>query len=138
MSEIKLFQGDCLKVMKKISGESVDCIITSPPYNKLGLRKGVETNAHHWKNANIKYNSYDDNMDEEEYENWQIDFLNECFRLIKADGSVFYNHKVRRFDGVAHFPEWIFKSKLKLYQMIIWDRGGQWILTIPICHQILN
>ena len=29
----KLFNGDCLEVMKKIPDKSVDLIITSPPYN---------------------------------------------------------------------------------------------------------
>jgi DNA modification methylase len=27
-----LYEGDCLEVMKKLKSESVDCVITSPPY----------------------------------------------------------------------------------------------------------
>ena len=30
---IKLYQGDCLEVMKTIPDSSIDCIITDPPYN---------------------------------------------------------------------------------------------------------
>lgn len=32
MSSVKLFQGDCLELMKDIPDGSVDCIITDPPY----------------------------------------------------------------------------------------------------------
>jgi len=31
MNEI-LYEGDCLEVMKTLKAESVDCVITSPPY----------------------------------------------------------------------------------------------------------
>lgn len=33
MSDIKLYQGDCLEVMKQIPDKSVDCVITDPPYS---------------------------------------------------------------------------------------------------------
>jgi len=33
VSDIKLYQGDCLEVMKQIPDGSVDAIITDPPYN---------------------------------------------------------------------------------------------------------
>lgn len=36
MSSIKIYQGDCLEVLKKLPKESVHCVITSPPY--WGLR----------------------------------------------------------------------------------------------------
>ena len=35
MISCKLYQGDCLEVMKNIPKNSVDCIITSPPYDDL-------------------------------------------------------------------------------------------------------
>lgn len=34
MSNIKLLKGDCLVHMKQIPDNSIDCIITSPPYWK--------------------------------------------------------------------------------------------------------
>ena len=34
-------RGDCLDLMKTLPNDSIDCIITSPPYNKKGLRGGV-------------------------------------------------------------------------------------------------
>ena len=32
----KIIQGDCLEVLRTLPSESVDCVITSPPYNKGG------------------------------------------------------------------------------------------------------
>ena len=38
-SNIQLYQGDCLDVMKEIPDGSVDLVFTSPPYN-LGVSSG--------------------------------------------------------------------------------------------------
>lgn len=32
MSDVKLMQGDCLELMSSIPDNSVDCVITDPPY----------------------------------------------------------------------------------------------------------
>ena len=41
---IDIKQGDCLELMKEIPNESIDCIITSPPYNKSFFSKQKKTN----------------------------------------------------------------------------------------------
>lgn len=33
----KIYNEDCLDTMKRMESCSIDCIITSPPYNKKGL-----------------------------------------------------------------------------------------------------
>lgn len=38
MSEVKLYQGDCLEVMKNISDKSVDLILTDPPYGTTACK----------------------------------------------------------------------------------------------------
>ena len=43
----ELFFGDCLNILKKIPNQSVDFILTAPPYN-LGLfMKNRQTNLNH-------------------------------------------------------------------------------------------
>jgi modification methylase len=111
-----IYNIDVLEGFKTLSDNSVDTIVTSPPYNKYGLSK--------FNHRKIKYNQYDDNMNESDYQKWQIDILNECHRVLKPNGSLFYNHKNRRVDCREHIPqEWITKSKLNLYQTIIWNRN---------------
>lgn len=118
----KLILGDCLEKLKDIEDNSVDCIVTSPPYNKGGTSNGKHDNHGIWT-KHIHYDTYDDNLSEEEYEDWQISIINECVRVLKPSGSLFYNHKVRRWGSQAHFPNWVFNTNGKFYQMIIWDRG---------------
>lgn len=45
MPNYKLYQGDCLEVMKNIEDGSIDLVVTDPPYLKAystGYRKGVK------------------------------------------------------------------------------------------------
>lgn len=35
MNKVKLYQGDCLKLMKNIPDVSIDLIITDPPYKTI-------------------------------------------------------------------------------------------------------
>lgn len=119
--------GDALTELKKMPSESVDCVVTSPPYNKNGFRgKRDQSNGDgRWSGSDISYGEYKDDLDEEEYKNWQIIILDEVYRILKPEGSVFYNHKIRRANHKASHPfEWINKSNLIFYQQIVWDRGG--------------
>ena len=47
----QILQGDCLKVLKELPKESIDCVVTSPPYHglrnyqvegQIGLEKTLE------------------------------------------------------------------------------------------------
>ena len=80
----KIYCIDVLECLKKLDDSSIDLIITSPPYNKIGL-SGIQKGKK-W-NKTIDYNGdrENDNMDEEEYQQWQLDILNELFRVLKDD-----------------------------------------------------
>jgi site-specific DNA-methyltransferase (adenine-specific) len=120
----KLVLGDCMKVMSEIESDSIDLIVTSPPYNKAGLSGGkIKLGNQVWKNFNIDYATYDDNMSEEAYCEWMIQVLNEMKRIIKPNGSIFFNHKPRRNKNKAYLPtDFIHKCDLDIYQLIIWNR----------------
>ena len=118
----KLILGDCLEKLKDIEDNSVDCIVTSPPYNKGGASNGKEDNRLVWTKY-IHYDSFDDNLSENDYRNQQISIINEMIRVLKPSGSLFYNHKIRRWNNEAHFPDWVFNTDGKFYQMVVWDRG---------------
>lgn len=119
----KLILGDCLSEMKKIESDSISCIVTSPPYNKKGLSGKVKPGNQIWKKFNIDYESYGDDLPEEEYQQWMVDILNEMKRIIKPNGSIFFNHKPRRHKNKVYLPtDFIYKSELDVYQLIIWNR----------------
>jgi modification methylase len=104
---------------KQIPDKSIDLIITSPPYN---MGKKLHTGSNYMST----YHKYDDNLPEDEYQQGQIDFLNQCLRILKEDGSLFYNHKPRIRNGISIHPlQWILQSNLILKQEIIWRNGSQ-------------
>jgi len=123
----KIICGDCLEIMKQMPDNSVDLIITSPPYNKAGY-EGFIRKRHgkdSWCNRNVDYqdNSENDFMIESKYQLLQIKVLNEMWRILKPNGSIFYNHKVRVAQHKACHPiEWISKTKLIFRQQIVWNR----------------
>jgi len=121
MADIKAFLnkvicGDVLDILKDIPSDSVDLGITSPPYNKKGKNKG-------WLVDKVVYSDYGDNMDESDYQRWQIEVLNELHRVIKEGGSFFYNHKLRWERGkMIHPLEWLSKTRWVIRQEIVWHR----------------
>lgn len=110
---------DCLEGMKKIPDSSVDLIVTSPPYN---LGKTHHTGS----NRFTSYDVYDDSMPEAEYQQWQIEVLRECYRVLKPEGSLLYNHKNRIKKGAQISPyEWLYKTPFVIKQEIVWFNRSQ-------------
>ena len=68
----RIYQMDCLAGLKKMKDNSVDVIVTSPPYN-----------------IGIQYNTYEDKKSEQEYLDWLHKVAIECKRVMKDDGSFF-------------------------------------------------
>lgn len=108
--------GDTVEVLKQLPSDSIDLGVTSPPYNKGEKNKG-------WLVKNVKYNSVNDCLNEEYYQQNQIEVLNELYRVIKPGGSFFYNHKTRWDKGKMFHPVmWLQKTSWTIRQEIIWDR----------------
>ena len=108
--------GDALEILKQLPDESIDLGITSPPYNKKEKHGG-------WLVDKVRYKGYKDFMPDEEYQTWQVDVLNELYRVTKEGGSFFYNHKVRYEDGkMIHPLQWLLRTNWNIWQEIIWNR----------------
>ena len=60
---------DCIEGFKKIEDNSVDLILTSPPYN-----------------LNISYKDYDDKRPLQSYYNWCQEWISESYRVLKPGG----------------------------------------------------
>ena len=104
---------DNMEWLQKQKDNSVDLMITSPPYN-----------IDYWK-----VHSYKDNKKQLDYEREQIDFINESLRVLKPYGAFFYIHMNRYEKNQSISPyRWILKTKAKINQEIIWDKKdtGQW------------
>ena len=115
---------DVLEGLRALDDESIDIIITSPPYNKAGLNGKCKGGK--WKKT-IDYGGdiNIDNKPEDEYQEWQLNILKECYRVLKKDGLMFYNHKNRIVKGKGYIISpysWLLKSPFLIRQEIIWNR----------------
>jgi site-specific DNA-methyltransferase (adenine-specific) len=75
METNKIYQGDVLEVLKTFPDESINLVVTSPPYN-----------------IGIDYGKYKDNLEWEDYYSWCENWLKELFRVLKSDGRICINH----------------------------------------------
>jgi site-specific DNA-methyltransferase (adenine-specific) len=70
----RFYLDDCVDLLGKLPPESIDALVTSPPYN-LGIR----------------YRSYDDTMPREKYLAWTGSWVARAARALARDGSLFLN-----------------------------------------------
>jgi DNA modification methylase len=109
--------------MHQIADDSVDLIITSPPYN-LGSEFWPMGGDGRTPREGI---GYGDSLSEAEYQSWQLACLREMYRVAKPGASLFYNHKVRQKGGeMIHPLDWLRdkNNPWTIRQEIIWDRGS--------------
>ena len=123
---VTLYHGDCLPVMREMADESVDIVVTSPPYN-MGLVPGGNGRGMYRPGASNKagrfregYGAHDDAMDQDAYDAWQREVLAECWRVSRL--AVFYNHRPRVEHGRLRDPL-SNDFGIPLRQRIIWNRG---------------
>ena len=81
---IDLRCGDCLDIMKEVSNNSVDLIITSPPYN-MTKRKGG------YADKIKRYDEYIDWKPENEYIDWMIKVFNNFDKVLNDYGVILFN-----------------------------------------------
>jgi site-specific DNA-methyltransferase (adenine-specific) len=74
MTRFDLCREDCIRGMSQLSGECVDLVVTSPPYN-LG----------------ISYGKYSDWQDRQSYLNWCAKWGAQVRRILRLNGSFFLN-----------------------------------------------
>ena len=98
---------DCLEHMRSMPAHSVDCIVTSPPYN-LGKAYGL----------------HNDRMDDAGYLDWQSNVAAEIFRLLRPKGHLFLNvgwnseHPERSVEVFLRYRE-----HLQLQNRITWVKS---------------
>lgn len=125
----RLLVGDCTdpaNVARLLGGDRPILLVTSPPYNQqidsftpTGMQKESPAFVHRMAS------SYADNVPEDEYQRQQIALIDLWGSHMAANGSIFYNHKIRYRNKRAISPlEWLLKTPYAVRQEIIWDRGG--------------
>jgi len=79
----RLLMGDCKKVLKNIEDNSIDLIVTSPPY------------------ADSRTQTYG-GITPDKYVEWFLPITSELFRVLKQDGTFVLNIKEKVVEGERH------------------------------------
>lgn len=130
---VTLYHGDCREVTESaLYAESVDIVVTSPPYN-MGLVPGGNGRGMYRPGASNKagrfrdgYGEHDDAMEQGAYNEWQREVLAECWRVSRL--AVFYNHRPRVEHGVLREP--LDKPEFQLASHSASGMGDVWDLGI--------
>jgi len=103
-----IHNADCLSGMKKeLDDKSINIVVTSPPYN-----------------IGVEYNSYNDSKEFGEYLDWIEEIAKDCFRVLKDDGSFFFNIGDKVSDQLKAFEVAKRISKyFKLQNTIHWIKS---------------
>ena len=107
----QLIHGDCIAGMRgHLADESVDLVVTSPPYN-LG----------------IKYGKYEDTLEREEYLAWSLEWTAEVKRVLKPGGSFFLN-----VGAAPKNPMMPHELILALRDLFVLQNTIHWIKSITV------
>lgn len=92
--ENKIYCMDCIEGLRKIQDNSIDCLITDPPFNISEEGKDISrkslSSKFHKRNSNIKKDFGDwDRLPEREYKNFIELWFNEVNRVLKEGAWVF-------------------------------------------------
>jgi len=145
MKTNKIIQGDCIEEMKKLPDNSVDAIITDPPYmiSQKGKSIGRKSLSNkNWKrNMDIKLDFGDwDNYDtEKEFFDFTERWFKECARILKPKGWIyifFDKQKTGYFDlllskkygikGRTIFA-WIKSNPVPSFRKVNWLSASEFI-----------
>lgn len=105
----KVYIGDCFKLIKDLSDNSIDLLITSPPYADV---------KSYGKKVNV--------LHPDKYVDWLIKIMPDVYRVLKPSGSFILNindkcHKKQRhiyvFDLIVRTVK---ETNLKLYDRYFW------------------
>ena len=121
---MQLFNDDCLKVLPTIPENSVDLIITSPPYEDIS-GAGYTSDSKDILFFKL-YSEFIDNV------------FQQYHRVLKENGQIFFNIKSKTFNKSLRSPHWLeFTSGFQKFifkSYIIWKYAGSFDSTKSRFH----
>jgi site-specific DNA-methyltransferase (adenine-specific) len=106
-SSSRFFLSDCLEVFRHLPPQSIDVIVTSPPYN-LGIR----------------YGRYDDALPPADYLEWTDQWIAAARRVLRPEGSLFLNVGAKPSDPwTALDVAQAARAHLRLQNIIHWVKS---------------
>ena len=104
MVETKLYNDDCITAMKNIKSNSIDLIVTDPPYNLGNFMKNRDTNLKKMRDNFFGSAGWDD-LEFEGWEKSMDDFFSESSRLIKTGGTIIVFMAIIKVETIIKLAE---------------------------------
>ena len=127
---IKIYNEDCFDTMNRFESNSIQTILTSPPYctsNRAGKKSTVTLTTSTTKYyPSLRYDVFSDNMTPDEYVSWTIRLFNEFDRILAKNGCVIYNisyssdNRDTMFRVISHVIE---ETNFSIMDMITWKKS---------------
>jgi len=119
MADSILYNEDCIRAMKRLTSDSIDLILTDPPYNLGNFMKDRDTNLKKMRDNFFAAAGWD-NLSFEEWEKSMDNFFEEAVRVLKKGGAML-----------------VFMSIIKVETLIkIAERHGLYYKTTGIWHKL--
>ena len=104
MSAINLYNDNCIEAMKSIGDNTIDLIITDPPYNLGNFMKDRDTNLKKMRD-NFFGDAGWDNMDFSEWSESMEQFFESAARVMKKGGSIIVFMAIIKVETVIKLAE---------------------------------
>lgn len=111
---IQILHGDCLKLFPKVQDNSVDLIISDPPYNVY--ENSVVKMAYQRRKKNVEWDQFDENFGQ-----FSMEWIDLSIQKLKPQGSLFIFGGVNYGKGndlIELIP--ILRKKLHFVNLIVW------------------
>lgn len=116
----KIYNESCLDTLRRMKDNSVDLVVTSPPYNmNLRIRNGKYCSRQIVEEFSTKYTGFSDNTPIDEFYEFHLSVLKE---LLRTSSIIFYNIQVVTGSKRAFFKI-IGELNEYLKDIIVWDKG---------------
>lgn len=118
LENMKLYKGDCLEVMKDIPSESVDLIVTDPPYRTIsGGNKSTK-----WKSGySTSVLSENDGKIFEHNDINHLDWLKESYRVLKNNSHIYIMTNLLNLFTIQQLAE---RVGFKTHNLLIWEKNN--------------
>jgi site-specific DNA-methyltransferase (adenine-specific) len=136
---MKLLLGDCLEKLKELDDNSVDSIVTDPPYglsfmgkdwDKVKATKETKSQVVKGLGAGMKMTTLADNI---EFEKWVTEWSTECYRVLKPGGYMLAFGGSRMYHRLASGVE---NAGFEIRDQMMWVYGSGFPKSMNIGIQV--
>ncbi len=104
MSEVQLYNEDCISIMNKLDNGLIDLIVTDPPYNLGNFMKNRDTNLSKMRQNFFGSAGWDD-MCFEEWEESMDEFFKAASRVMKKGGTMIVFMAIIKVETIIRLAE---------------------------------